>query len=189
MKKKIPESLALIYCKRCGRIKSPEGYRPPDKESLAGAIEHQLHHLKLQVTVRSFDLEKKDKVVSVEYKFPVDGDYVFIDVDTPVTMDHQICLDDYRKSSGYYEAIIQLRGNKERIERMVVKITKFLDARGAFIGKIEETDAGIDLYTSDKSLTGKFFLFYKLKTKKSYTLYSIRKGKEIYRHTYLLRLD
>jgi hypothetical protein len=42
---------------------------------------------------------------------------------------------------------------------------------------------------SDKKTMKWFFLMYKLKPKASYTLYSIKQGKKIYRDTYLLKFE
>lgn len=178
-------SVTVVYCKRCMRIKTNEGYQKEEKESLASVISKELCNSKCKVKVKRFDSES----AFVELTFHVGDDSVTVEREIGLKMKHMICQDDYRKSSGYYEAVVQLRGSKERVERMAEKIQKFIAIRNAFIAKFEEIDKGIDLYVSDKKTMKWFFLMYKLAPKTSYTLYSVRQGKKIYRDTYLLKLE
>lgn len=66
-----------------------------------------------------------------------------------------------RKSAGYYEAILQVRGetslSKKRLREVFqVLETTFLEEqsrnRGEFVSKIEEKHGGLDLYTSSTTL-------------------------------------
>ena len=69
-----------------------------------------------------------------------------------------------------------------------IKLTKYVEANGAFISKTEKEGTGIDMYISNKKLVSAFFMLYRLKPKRSYTLYGMKHGKELYRNIYALRL-
>jgi NMD protein affecting ribosome stability and mRNA decay len=175
---------SVEYCERCGRIRTNMGHRTFNKETLAGVLSKALCNSKCTIKVRGYD----DKSADVLVTYPVGNDHVMFEKKIALKLVHKICLDCYRKSSGYYEAIVQIRGEKEKVGLMLQKLKKFLEARGAFMTKLEGRDNGVDAYTSDKIMTKNFFIFNKLPTKASYTLYSIRNGKKIFRNTYLLRL-
>lgn len=185
--KGIPNKVGLSYCKRCSRIKTPQGYLHVHNDSLAMAILHELKGVKCELKVLRYN--DKTEVADVEFKTLVDDNKLFFEKQIQIKLEHKICIDDYRKSAGYYEAIVQLRGSRARIEKMLERLRLFIEERGAFITKVEDTENGLDVYTSNKLMTNNFIMFYKLKPKRSYTLYSIRDGKKVYRNTYLLRLE
>lgn len=182
--KTIPKTVEIAYCKRCGRVKTREGYQRLEKNSLSDAIYHSIGNNKIKLKVRSFDSEN----ASLQVTYEVEDDYVVFQKDIKLKMKNEICKDCYRKSSGYYEALVQLRGDKILIERMVKRIVHFLELRGAYVTKTEEIDKGIDLYISDKVLANKFFMFNKIKPKKSFDLFGMKKGKKLFRNIYALRL-
>lgn len=161
------------------------GYQNPGKDPMASIIAKELCDGKCGVKVRRFDNES----AFVDLTFPVDNDSVTFEKELGLTMKHEICQDDYRKSSGYYEAVVQLRGTHDRVTRMAEKIRKFLSIRNAFVSKAEEDEHGMDLYISDKKIMKGFFILYKLKPKTSYTLFTVKQGKKIYRDTYLLKME
>ncbi len=178
--------MKLKYCKRCGRIGTPLGMRAITNEALGLALAKELFSSKCRVKVRSF--EHGNAKVEVE-GYKVDEDSINFPLDLEVAMIHEICQDDYRRSSGYYEAIVQIRGNADKAQRLFKRIDKFLAARGAFIGKVETKElTGMDLYVSDKALLNDFMKRTKTKSKRSYTLYSVKGGKRIFRNTYLVEL-
>ena len=84
--------------------------------------------------------------------------------------------------------MFQLRGNRERIERLSMKLVEFFARHGGFISKIEEKENGFDVYVSSKILATKFIEIGKLKPTISYTLFTVRNNKKIYRNTYALHM-
>jgi nonsense-mediated mRNA decay protein 3 len=183
--KNFPTYAAVEYCKRCGRIKTNEGHVEFTKRALGAVLAKELCNSKCKIDVRDFG-EKSAKVfVTVTIG---DEDRVGFEKEIKLKTSHMICQDCYRKSSGYYEAVFQIRGEKEGVNAMMQKVKRFLEARGAFISKIDEHDTGIDVYVSDKAMMKTFFLYNKLKPKASYTLYSIKQGRKVYRDTYMLRI-
>jgi NMD protein affecting ribosome stability and mRNA decay len=176
---------AIEYCKRCGRIKTNEGYVEFTKKSLGTVLAKILYNSKCKIDVKDYNEKEARASVTV----PIDEDYkVSFEKVIPLKSSHAICQDCFRKSSGYYEEVFQIRGEKEKVNMMKEKVKRFLETRGAFIAKIDEHDTGVDMYISSKGAMKTFFFYNKLKPKASYTLYSIRQGKKIYRDTHMLRI-
>ncbi len=99
------------------------------------------------------------------------------------------CIDCSRKASGYFEAIVQLRGPDEKQEKTAQKIAAFIERRGAWVVKVEERKEGMDVYTSSKMLTSEALASLKVDTTVSKKQAGMREGQTIYRTTYLVRLD
>ena len=184
LKKSIPNSVDISYCKRCGRIRIPGRHAAIDRITLMNAIVMGLPSTKAEIDVLSFD----EKTAKVEFMINIDGNYAKFIKELDLRMKHAICRDCMRKSSGYFEATVQLRGNDEVIQKIIKKLTVFLDDREAFVTKAEKVQGGWDIYTSDKKLTQGFFRLHELKPKRSATLFTIKDGKELYRDTYALRV-
>ncbi|MGC8571804.1 MAG: NMD3-related protein [Candidatus Micrarchaeia archaeon] len=186
-KKKIKEDIKIEFCKRCDRLKVKGTYIEKNEKNLGAAMLEALDDKKcMNVVVNSLN---KDEV-NLNIKYMINDDYIKFDKIVRYKMIHQICQDCYRRSSGYYEAIIQLRGDEQRIDKIIEKIETFLSNNNAFVSKIEKLENnGIDLYISDKTLIKTFFIAHKLKPKASYTLYSIKNGKKVYRNTYFLKFE
>ncbi len=182
--KRLPNTIKVSYCKRCERLKAPGGYVEFDNKALASVITHDVCERNSTAKVKSFDGD----VTVVDFIYNVEGEQVHVEMKEGIEKKHLICRDCYRKSSGYYEALVQLRGDRIRMENMVTKIKNFLASNSAFITKIEELDEGLDVYVSDKKAMNAFFLYSRINPKRSYTLYGIKEGREVYRNIYALRL-
>ncbi|MDD2655576.1 MAG: NMD3-related protein [Candidatus ainarchaeum sp.] len=98
-----------------------------------------------------------------------------------------LCPNCSRKSSGYFEAIIQLRGRPERIAKYEKLLTTALKEK-TFIAKTEQKKEGKDLYVGDSKQVVALFRELGLKVVISRTLHGLRQGKRLYRTTFLLRL-
>jgi NMD protein affecting ribosome stability and mRNA decay len=133
---------------------------------------------------------KGDKAgIDTVFIFDVDDEKVNFNKKLLYKIAHETCQRCYRISSGYYEAIAQLRGDKQRIENLIAKITKYVQRRGGFIAKIESVENGKDVYLSDKLMTNTFFKDYDLKPARSFRLYGMKKGRKLYRNTYSIQFD
>ncbi len=173
----------VVHCERCGRLKVPGGYLKPSDQSMAAALQKQLSERKYKVRVISFD----QNAANVEIAVDVGGEEVKFEMRIELAMTHQICQDCYRKSSGYFEAVVQVRGDRERVERFLKKFGTYVTRKGAFIGKVDWIDGGLDIYVSDKALAGMYFTKNGISSEKSYTLYGVKNGRKVYRNTYLIR--
>ncbi len=108
-----------------------------------------------------------------------------------LTFENTQCPDCSRKFGGYYEAILQLRGEfPEDILDFIDKVvSKHSDRTGAYF-RIEKIKEGINLYIGSKSIANKLAKILKdmkFEIKKSYKLVTKRDGKEIYRTVIVAR--
>ncbi|HUC38708.1 MAG TPA: NMD3-related protein [Candidatus Acidoferrum sp.] len=183
LKEKIPSSVTIERCKSCERVHTANGYQEPDKEVIKEVL-HRALKTKCNIRVRSFDWKK----AVVRFDCDVDGNDAVFDRDVSIVVKRTMCIDCYRKTSGYYEAIFQIRGPRDDADKMLKKFMNFMEKRGAFASRVDELNNGYDIYSSSKTLASSFFQYYDLKPKRSYTLYGLKHGKEVYRNIYLLRL-
>ncbi|MDE1868884.1 MAG: hypothetical protein KGH60_02880 [Candidatus Micrarchaeota archaeon] len=184
LSRKIPEKVIIKQCRFCERIKTREGFAIMSANNIGKVIvsEFKLKDCKAKVKERTKD------GATVEFRCFVDESVVAFDKEISIKVEHETCQDCYRRSSGYFEALVQLRGTRSKVDKLVERIKKYAERGGAFVSKTEELEGGIDVYVSDKLLMNEFFKYYRLKPKRSYTLYGMKKGREVYRNVYALHL-
>ncbi|MBI2671456.1 hypothetical protein HYX16_00820 [Candidatus Woesearchaeota archaeon] len=96
-------------------------------------------------------------------------------------------------SSSYYEAILQLRPDNDKVRQFVVDRLK--ERKNIFVSKTVELKTGVDLYLSDqrfaRALGKKLKRSFKGKLIMSRSLYGRNKqtSKDIYRVTVCFRLE
>ena len=92
-----------------------------------------------------------------------------------------------RISGGYFEAIIQLRGDPKKVAKSAESIMKRLE-KLTFISKTEEKEEGIDIYAGDSKAVVGLMGELGLRTLISKKLVGQDEGKQLYRTTFLVRL-
>lgn len=127
----------------------------------------------------------KVQVVVEEY-----GTKVAFTREIPVYYENKTCIDCTRKASGYYEAIIQLRGDKKRVSR-ALKILRSCILRESFITNETITKNGYDMFVGD-SKSALMCISHLRDTMKfsqtiSRSLVGLKEGKRVYRTTYAIR--
>lgn len=99
------------------------------------------------------------------------------------------CILCNRSTSGYFEAILQLRGDEEKVQKCLARLKKELMRFENFIPKEEEMHGGVDLYLGYKKDIEYVLHRLKLKFERTKKLSGQRRdGKRIYRDTFLIRL-
>ncbi|VVB99646.1 NMD3 family protein [uncultured archaeon] len=98
-----------------------------------------------------------------------------------------ICVDCGRTGSQYFEAIIQLRGHKGKIERMLDMISRKLEEK-TFIPKTVELKEGIDIYVGSRNEAIAALNAFQLSFLRTEKLAGEKNGKRLYRTTLLVRL-
>lgn len=185
LKKGLPDHVTIQRCQRCGGIRVKGQYRHMGISSLGELIGSELHMPDCKARVVSYH----GNSAMVEFVFDVDGDFVKFERVLGIKAVRRMCQRCYRISSGYYEAIVQLRGDAQgRVANTMDRLTEFMTRGGGFIAKTERVQDGFDVYVSDKKQVQEFFLQKRLKTQISSKLSGIKNGKRVYRNTYLLRL-
>ncbi|MFA5050078.1 MAG: NMD3-related protein [Candidatus Micrarchaeia archaeon] len=97
-----------------------------------------------------------------------------------------ICSECSKKSGGYFEAILQLRGDKIRVGSASKKLSKEL-SRKTFVGKVEEKKEGIDLYVGSTKKVFEVLKYFNYSYKISRKLFTQKQGKRLYRTTFVIR--
>ncbi len=175
-------SVEITRCKRCGRIRSRGAFVPPNGRNLEAAISqsmkgHDIHLIDFTENTATIDVTKQSEAAAatVEHKLNI-------------VYRKTLCEVCFKKAANYHEAVMQLRGNSTRVEKMVEKLTRYFESNNEFISKVEYVENGIDLYLSSKALANSFVLHMRLKPQKSYTLAGVKNGKQVYKNTYSLKL-
>ena len=185
LKKRLPDHITIQRCQRCGCIRVKGAYRHMGVNPLSELVESELHMPDCKAKVISYH----GNSAMVEFVFDVEGNFVKFESMLGIRAMRRMCQRCYRISSGYYEAVVQLRGDAQgRVGHVMDKLKEFVTRGGGFIAKTERVENGFDVYVSDKRQIQEFFLQKRLKTQISSKLSGIKNGKRVYRNTYLLRL-
>ena len=181
---KIPETVTVFQCRWCKRIKEGKTFSRMSNNSLQRAVKIELK-LPYDVKVSAHTAKQIDATFITE----IDEDRVSFNRTLNYEIAHETCQRCYRISSGYYEAVVQIRGDVKRTDNLIGKITKYVQRRGGFVAKIEDMGNGKDVYVSDKLMMNTFFKDYDIKPVRSFRLYGEKKGIKLYRNTYSLHFD
>ncbi len=98
-----------------------------------------------------------------------------------------MCQDCGRRSGGYHEAIIQLRGNSTRINQLAQALLRELEAI-TFVTKVIEKKEGVDLQVGSKRAAIDVMSKRHFETITSNKLVGEKNGKQLYRKTICVRL-
>lgn len=184
IEKKIPKNVTIYQCRWCNRIKVGNTFMELNNQSLGKAIKLELK-LHDWVKARSHDSKKVHATIQSD----VNDDRISFPFEFDLKIAHETCERCYHISSGYYEAIVQIRGTSfEKINRLAAKVKKYIEKNGGFVTKTEKVEGGVDVYTSDKLATNAFVSLNSLKVTRSYRLYGLKRGKRVYRNTYSIHV-
>ena len=174
----------MYRCRRCSNILVKGQYIPLGNYALGILIDSELHRHDCKAKVKTYS---KD-VAQVEFTCEVGEDKVQFEKPIGVRAVNRVCPRCYRISAGYYEALVQLRGDVAKVSKIADSLVKYIDRKNGFISKNERVDKGIDLYISDKAIVDDFFRSREIKPGRSYKLAGIKDGKNVYKNTYALHL-
>lgn len=193
----LPKEIKIDACWRCNNLKHKGKWKNIILEKLLE--EKILDVLEVEGKIKKVDIilddpNKKPFTVEVEATITKD-DVEFVESDTIIVdINKGICDICSRISSGYYQAILQLRGPQNKINpsmEIANEIIENSSSSMAFISKIEEVKNGVDLYLGSKSTAKKISKVlserFKTENKSSKTIYGLKDGKKIYRSTYLVK--
>ena len=121
-----------------------------------------------------FTIRKDDEELEVRRK---------VDVEMKTTM----CQQCSRISGGYYQGLIQLRGDERKVEKMAERFISRLEKR-TFIAKAEEKDNGLDLYVGNSKAVVELVAQMRLDALITKKLVGREEGKRLYRTTFLIRI-
>ena len=172
--------ITIVRCPHCGRVKVDDKW--------VKELDRAIKRLVKKITIG--DYEEVDVNVDsgkITYTLDIGDRTIKITKQIKIEVKNQSCDVCSRRFSGYYEAIIQIRGEDKEIKLAKDRIITELEKQ-TFISKIEEVRGGVDIYIGKKSIVDKLLNRLGYKYKKTYKLYGRKEGREVYRTTYLIRV-
>jgi len=179
-----PEA-SFTICPRCNSIKYRNDWQDIEIEEL---IKQKIKPLGDIVEMK---IEKNDKIHISVKGFLKGSKKLKKEVYTiPLKLNKVLCPQCIKKSTGYYEAILQLRGNItddiiDFIDRQAMKQNEFY--------RLERVKNGLDFYIVNKSFAnrtaGLVKKRFKATIKKSFKVVTKKEGKNIYRNIILVSIQ
>ncbi len=142
IKLKYPKEISIEECKHCTRIKI-KGIWVKGHQPLGDYITSKC---KGEFSRVVYDEENEQLVFYINKEGNSIRITKYMDLEKTITT----CIDCSRLSGGYYESIIQLRGEKVKVEKYAHKLAKEF---GIKLLRMEETKGGIDVYSTDNKRT------------------------------------
>jgi nonsense-mediated mRNA decay protein 3 len=170
---KIPKNLSIVICSKCKKIKQGihwedievEDFLKNNIKTLGKDVKVEVKGNKIFVT-GTLENSKKSKEESHEINIK------------PIKT---LCLRCSQKLGGYYETVIQLRGN------VTNEILNLLDEKinEKSFYRAEAVKGGFNLYVGNKSIANDAVELlkkrYNFKISKSYKLFTKKEGRDVYR--------
>lgn len=143
----VPDKLEVHRCKRCPKTLLRGKWVAVSDEKLSDYV---ISKFKGDFSSVAFDPGTGEAVFLIER----DGERIEVKKLINFVILNDICPDCNRQAGGYFEAIIQLRGNEQRVTRYLHVFKERLESEGTFISKFVELKEGLDLYVGS---TGRSF--------------------------------
>ncbi|MFH1785081.1 MAG: NMD3-related protein [Candidatus Micrarchaeota archaeon] len=178
IKIEIPKKIEFETCTRCEKIKFRGEWVPYNKRKLSDYI---LGKCKGDIESSTYDFESQDATFIMSSSAKVKRSI-------PLELKKTICQDCSRISGGYYEGIIQLRGDRKKIEKTAIMLISKLE-NVTFLTKTEEKDEGIDIYIGRSKPIVRLVSDLGITTVITKKLVGRDQGKRLYRTTFLIRMD
>ncbi len=177
---RMPSRIDLQQCKRCLRVLLKGIWVPYNQNKISGYV---LSKVKGTYDTANIDFTRGAAVFEIKR-----GEKVFtIERPAPFRIITGMCPEDNRISGGYFQAIIQLRGERKKVEKFATMFFKDLSDR-TYISKTEEKDEGLDLYVGSSKAVLSLMIKNGFKTLITKKLVGRSEGKRLYQTTFLLRL-
>ncbi len=175
---KVPDRVELEQCTRCGRMRLRGEWTPYSDKKVEGLVlsrcKGDFEGASYDVAYQTASFSVKKGSARVERKIPLD-------------IRRTICPQCSRMSGGYFEGIIQLRGDRAKAERLAETLLRKLEKK-TFVTRTEEKDEGLDLYIGSSKAVVALMGELGLKVLITKKLVGREEGKRLYRTTFLIRL-
>jgi len=153
---RLPKKIELPYCTTCQKylFKGQWTAFPSPDQAVKSVVKDVL---KTNIKKLGGDIKQEIKITGRGKRFEatvtLSKDSLVLEKPTTIEIKRTICPDCGRASSGYYEAVLQVRG--EFPENIVEKITRFVsncEDQRAFISRVEKVRGGLDVYLGSKKV-------------------------------------
>ena len=174
---RLPDKVEIEFCKRCNRMRIKGKWIQFSRKKLE---EHIASKARGEFEDVRYDSEKKEMIFTVKGK----------EIRKPFVFEKKIiiCSDCSKISGGYYESIIQLRGNEKKVAKYSKLLTKMLEKK-TFITKTEEKHGGIDILAGNTKVVLGIAAELGLRAKITRKLVGTKEGRRAYRTTFSIRFE
>jgi nonsense-mediated mRNA decay protein 3 len=204
-----PEVLSIITCAHCGKLQEGSQWRDagPGPEAvlmdrLHAAVRAHQEATGVHVEFDTMAQDARNLRVEVRAEGLVHGHPASAARTIQVRLSRAVCTECSRREGGYFEAILQVRGNPERPLKdatdLKVEVANAMDQlasegrEGAFFSKLEDARGGPDFYTGSQEvarvLARDLASRWGAEISESNKLVGRQDGVDLYRVTILLRL-
>lgn len=171
------DKIEIEACQKCGRIRRGKDWKESHPTLIAAIAQAAMKgvpgHYNIERQVWEGVWEEGGSSAAFERPLPIDWKKA-------------VCPTCNRESSGYFEGIIQLRGDRAKVEKYAARLKKILEKR-TFLPKVEEMHGGMDIYVGEKKDVAEILFHQGLKYERSEKLSGEKNGKRLYRSTFLIR--
>jgi nonsense-mediated mRNA decay protein 3 len=180
----VPKEITFTVCSKCGRIRHRNKWQDIGVEDLLkDKVKIKGNKVSLRIKVNDNMHVVARGYLKGSKKVKEEEHIVYL---KPIK---KVCQDCSRRTGGYVEAIVQLRGKSAKamdfIEDQMIRENQTF--------RVENVKNGLDIYLADKNfadrMTNRLKKKFNAKIKKNYKLVTRKKGKNIYRSVILVRID
>jgi len=178
VKIRCPKEIILKKCKRCNKIRLRGEWIKPEESEIGRYV----------ISKCRGDF-KEGNYSGGKAEFIIEKEGQRITVEKPIDVKYEIvtCSDCSRIAGGYFEAIIQLRGDLKKVEKFAERIVKRLQKK-TFISKFTEKKEGIDINIGSTKEVILLFSEWGVKAKITRKLVGRKEGRRLYRTSFSVRL-
>jgi nonsense-mediated mRNA decay protein 3 len=177
-----PKEITILLCSKCKKIKQKNDWNDIGIEDLVkNNIKVLGDNVKIEVIGNKIFASgslKNSKKFKEEETHEINIKTVKV-----------LCPECSRRLGGYYEAIMQLRGNVS--EEVLNFIDKEIKEKSFY--RIDHVKGGFILYIGNKNIANqiadKIKRIYNLEVKKSFKLYTKKEGKDVYKSVFSVKCD
>lgn len=185
-----PKRISIYICKDCGACRLNNQWAPFSLDLIENDIKRQTQG---NFENMFLELDKENQKAKLKYTVLIEGNRIEVEKIIDFKIHNDLCRDCSRVRGGYYEGILQVRGeDKNRIKKTVEKLKKFIE-KESFITKTVDLKEGTDIYVGNKQKAIEVMADLGLKYTRSRTLSGVKKsglkkGMKQYRDTFLIRV-
>ena len=173
------EKISFEACQKCGKIRRGRDWKETHP-SLIALIAGQA----MKGVPGHYNVEAQQW----EGIWEEGGDAVPFTHPLPIDARKMMCPQCSRATSGYFEGILQLRGNPAKVQKWADKFIKQI-SKVTFIPKVEDMHGGVDIYIGEKKEIPEMLMHHGLKAVRTEKLSGEKNGKRLYRSTFLIRFE
>lgn len=181
----------IRVCRSCNRAVIGQSWVPFDEQGLGEWIAAKLR-TKLPISQIEVWQEDAKNGYDVHCKIEFDtgsaGAKIVRETNFLLRTHVETCDDCHKRSGGYHECIVQVRGeNKEKVRKVAEKIAR-IAAQESFVSGWEEKKEGVDIQVGKKAAAKMGVAAVEKPFSTSHKLIGMREGKRIYRLTICVRV-